>query len=393
MLYLTGISIALFLSLLLVTKKNKTQADKILALWLLILGLHLLFYYLSFSDKIYEYPVFFGLQFPMPLLHGPFLYLYAGALTRRITPGKVINFLHFAPALAFFGLFIQFYSMPVDQKISIVQKGGTGYQPFYSLALASVIISGFVYVLLTIVLLRKHRRTILNQFSYTGKINLQWLQYLTYGIGLVWIVIVFSYDEIIFAAAVLFILFIGYFGIRQVGIFTQSNTLTDNADARLTVSTGLITGSKTISVDNIKTDSAAEEFIRPGISKKKYSKSGLTKEAALKLQKHLNQIMESEKLFKKSELSLSELADTLNTHPNYLSQVINEIEGKNFFDYINSLRAKEFIEIASRSENQKYTLLGLAYDCGFNSKSSFNKYFKKLTGQSPSGYLNQQRKD
>jgi YesN/AraC family two-component response regulator len=106
------------------------------------------------------------------------------------------------------------------------------------------------------------------------------------------------------------------------------------------------------------------------------------------LHSRLTQLMATEKLFTECELSLSDLAKRLNTLPNYLSQVINDKEGKNFYDYINNLRIEEFKILVSRPENRKYTLLSLSYDCGFNSKSSFNKNFKKVTGQSPSEYLN-----
>ena len=222
MIYLAGISISFFLSLLLLGKKNKTPADKILTLWIFFLCLHLLFYYLSFSDIIYRYPFLFGLHFPMPLLHGPFLYLYAGALTKRLPVNKKLNLLHFGPAIFFYFRFIPFYLLPIERKIFVVKSGGAGFQPLYSLSIYAIIISGIVYVILTSVLLRKHRRTILNQFSYTEKINLRWLQYLNYGIGIIWITIIFSHDEIIFGVAALFILFIGYFGIKQVGIFTQN---------------------------------------------------------------------------------------------------------------------------------------------------------------------------
>ena len=76
-------------------------------------------------------------------------------------------------------------------------------------------------------------------------------------------------------------------------------------------------------------------------------------------------------------------------HPNYLSQVINEVEGINFYDYVNRLRVEEFKRLLSLPENQRFTLLALAYDCGFNSKSAFNRCFKKTTGLSPSEYAKQ----
>ena len=107
------------------------------------------------------------------------------------------------------------------------------------------------------------------------------------------------------------------------------------------------------------------------------------------LHSRLKKLMESEKIYTESELSLYELANRLDTLPNYLSQVINDKEGKNFYDYINMLRIDEFKRLVSRPESRKYTLLSLSFDCGFNSKSSFNKNFKKVTGQSPSEYLNQ----
>jgi YesN/AraC family two-component response regulator len=81
------------------------------------------------------------------------------------------------------------------------------------------------------------------------------------------------------------------------------------------------------------------------------------------------------------------LADELQIHPNYLSQSINEQEGKNFYDFINYLRVEEFKRISTLPENKKYTIQTLASDAGFNSKSSFNRYFKKVTGLSPSEFI------
>ncbi len=407
MFYLTGISISLFLCLLLLGKRKKTQADKILTVWLFVLCLHLFLYYCSFSPIIHGYPFLFGLHFPMPLLHGPFLYLYAGALTNNLTTNKKkLYLLHFVPILICYISFFKFYALPFDQKIDIVRRGGDGYQPVYSISIVSSIISGIVYVIITSILLHRHRRRILNQFSYTEKITLRWLQYLTYGIGVIWIFIIFSHDETIFGIAVFFILFVGYFGIKQVGIFTQNSVLADR----------YLVGPSAHS-DNNKTEikkherEAENDYYHKQIAEqqdtafdkdvgiitetsddlntnKKYSKSGLTNESANRLHMKLVGVMNAEKLFKEPDLTLAQLANRLHTNPNYLSQVINEKENKNFYDYINTLRAREFISIVANAGNQKYTLLGLAYDCGFNSKSSFNRNFKKITGQTPTEFLN-----
>nr|WP_246440606.1 helix-turn-helix domain-containing protein [Rhabdobacter roseus] len=72
----------------------------------------------------------------------------------------------------------------------------------------------------------------------------------------------------------------------------------------------------------------------------------------------------------------------------HLSQVINEKEQKNFYDLINGWRIEEFLKEVKSEKNKKYTLLAIAYDCGFNSKASFNRNFKKYTGKTPTEYLN-----
>ncbi|HEX6333356.1 MAG TPA: helix-turn-helix domain-containing protein, partial [Flavisolibacter sp.] len=121
--------------------------------------------------------------------------------------------------------------------------------------------------------------------------------------------------------------------------------------------------------------------------RRKYSKSGLSEDMASRIHRELGILMETEKLYTESELSLADLATKLSVHPNYLSQVINEKEGRNFYDYINTLRIEAFKKLVTKPGSQKYTILSLAYDCGFNSKSSFNRFFKKITGQSPSEYI------
>ena len=78
MFYIAGISISFFLGFLLISKKKKTLSDKILVYWLFVIGLHLAFFYLMITKKMYDIPALLGLNLPMPLLHGPF-------------PSKIVN--------------------------------------------------------------------------------------------------------------------------------------------------------------------------------------------------------------------------------------------------------------------------------------------------------------
>ena len=95
--------------------------------------------------------------------------------------------------------------------------------------------------------------------------------------------------------------------------------------------------------------------------------------------------MATEKPYLEPKLSLSQLADSLGVLPNHLSQIINQYEGKNFYDFVNSYR----VALAKKDTNKNFNLLGLAFEAGFNSKSSFNQVFKKIKGQTPSQFVNE----
>lgn len=376
MFYITGIVLAFFLALLLLSKKNKTLADKILVCWLIVIGIHLLLFQLRYVADNLNYSFLLGIEIPFPLLHGPFLYLYTSAMTNQLPANKKLGLLHFIVPLLSLLMFSSFFLMPAEQKVEIFKQKGAGYEIPIKINLAAIYLSGIFYVCWCSILLKKHKKNIADEFSNTDKINLNWLRYLVYGIGVIWIVVLFGHDDLIFFSVVLFVLLLGFFGIKQVGIFSQINHVNTfqkeivERDARLFIQEEQIDPSD----ENIAT-------------KKKYAKSGLNEEQAIQLQKQLTKLMEKEKIFTDSDLTLSYLASRLDIHPNYLSQVINEKEQSNFYDYINTLRIEEFKKLAVLPENKKYTILTLAFECGFNSKSSFNRYFKKITGTSPSEYM------
>ncbi len=105
-------------------------------------------------------------------------------------------------------------------------------------------------------------------------------------------------------------------------------------------------------------------------------------EYAVKLQR----FMDATKPFKNAELTLPELAASLGISPNHLSQIINDKFGQNFFDFINSYRVKEAERALLAPEHSHLTILAIAYDAGFNSKSAFNAAFKKHAGMTPSQF-------
>jgi len=104
------------------------------------------------------------------------------------------------------------------------------------------------------------------------------------------------------------------------------------------------------------------------------------------LKTNLLAYMEIEKPYLDPDLSLSDLARRMHTNPVVLSQVINTGVGKNFNDFVNEYRVEEFKRQVREPANAHLSFLGLALDCGFNSKATFNRAFKKFTGASPKAF-------
>ena len=309
-----------------------------------------------------------GFKFPIPLLHGVMLYFYVSSVTDRFPVKKYILFLHFIPFLITVAYLIPFFLLPAEQKIDIFKNEGRGYETFQLVLILTVFVSGIAYVALSVVLLQKHKKKIRNQFSDLEEINLQWLQFLTYGFGLVWCLVIFTRnDMLIFSGVSIFVILIGFFGFQQRDIFKSRVNPKISEDL------------EEVTLDIAKPSSEPK--------KEKYGSSGLSSKLADELHERLNAVMQAEKIYKNSDLSLSDLANNLDTHPNYLSQILNEKEELSFYDYVNTYRVNEFKRLIAIPKNQQFTLLAVAYDCGFNSKSSFNRYFKKCTNQTPSQYV------
>ena len=128
--------------------------------------------------------------------------------------------------------------------------------------------------------------------------------------------------------------------------------------------------------------SAPDDITIPETSVK-YAKSALTEAMADRIAAKLRRAMTEDQLHLDPNLSLWALSKHVGVSDNYVSQVLNEEIGQNFFDFVNSYRVKE---AQARLANSDATILSIAYDIGFNSRSSFYTAFKKSTGQTPTAF-------
>ena len=225
-----------------------------------------------------------------------------------------------------------------------------------------------VYLALSLRQLSKHQDYILTKFSYTEDIDLSWLNRMLWGAAIVWFSMVmffivpkrlFGFDrsailEVPIFVALFFKFYIGIYGVRQ------TNVLLGGTNNKL---------SRVGATNTAKTYQAL-------------SKARLESIAA-----NIRKTVDEQQLYLDPEFNLKKLAEISNVPQVYISQVLNQHLGKNFYDFINEYRVEKFKTLIANSSHEKYSLLSLAYDAGFKSKSSFNNAFKKSTGSTPSQYV------
>jgi len=176
-LFTIGIFLAFFLSLLLATKKGKSLTDILLSGWMFIIGIQLTSYFIYALGYWEKYPHLVGVTVPVPLLHGPMLFLYTLYSLRNKKVLRKIDYLHFVPALLFYLYMIPFYFFYSPEQKMLVDQGLVGdFDIFTIVALVSYIVSGLSYPVLAYLQLGKYRKLLDDNFSFDGQISLDWLK-------------------------------------------------------------------------------------------------------------------------------------------------------------------------------------------------------------------------
>jgi len=355
--------------------QKRTISDVLLALILIITCYHRTTYTIGFMDwydtyrntKINYYLI------NLEMVLAPLIYFYVKSITTSDFIFKKRDFLHFVPWVAFFciKLFILFYdaSQPGfddTQNGYMVMK----YEWKYINPIVTIFSLGqmLLYLAFTFQLFYQYRNKIQHYFSNTYKLELNWIRNFLYIYSFIFLygIVQLFINEFItelnwmqkwwlqFCSALAVI----YIGIK--GYFTNTVMLTSlnfESDEKLHIHTEIIT-----------IDTKVSDDIR-------------------KKEEQLKVYFEQEKPFLNPDLNLIELAKRVNMSRAELSEVINTGFGSNFNDFINHFRVEAFKEKLHEGKHEQLSLLGIAYDCGFNSKATFNRVFKKLTNTSPTEFL------
>jgi AraC-like DNA-binding protein len=226
------------------------------------------------------------------------------------------------------------------------------------------LIQVILYTILSFLEIRKHQKKILDFASDTEGIDLRWLEYIVYYVLLLSIVVTLynvffnprSLNIFINILLLVIIFVIAYYALKQKEIFPLS--------------------------ENQLKEIIAIEAVQTSESKRKI----ISDSDLLKFKARLNELMDNQKPYLDSELNLTKLAELVNMTPHQLSYIVNTGFNANFFGYINTYRVEKAKQLLVKEEMNKLSILGIAFESGFNSKTSFNTTFKKITGQTPSEF-------
>lgn len=289
---------------------------------------------------------------PIILLYGPILYFYCRSL---ISGDFQFEWKHAGHLLPFVGLCIfrlLFYpnSFEPEHYVSgTLEKNGIGIIVIITVSLTS-------YWIGTLVLLAKHRQNLKNHFSHQSqKLVLNWI----------WMI--------------MFLFIINHL----LGFFAPllKNLFRDPIDAGFWFfQFNLALFSYLLTIFGLLQPIIFE------VESTKYSRSGLSAAHLQTLAKRISSYLAEKKPFLNPEYNLQQMSQDLDVPRQGLSQTINEVFGKNFYQLINSYRVEEVKHLLRSPASKSLTLEGLAYEAGFSSKASFYRIFKEFTGQTPAAF-------
>jgi AraC-like DNA-binding protein len=379
----------LFLTLLLFERKSNRPANRILALLILVYSSYIAESALEEMGIFSRIPHLVGLFEGLPFLFGPLHYLYARFLISPKLKFTKLEWLHFIP----FGInrvyYLPYFFKSKHEILGFLQSIESNGPPLIAIMFTcAIIVQGLTYMALTLRLLKHYSQRIKDRFSSVNKINLNWLRNITMLTMCVWILVVIQYmfpvlglvpfsDRVhpIQIATSIIIYVMGYLGLRQPENFSPGVV----AKSRDELHPSQLSAMAKDKITSDDSSSDGQEIV-------KYEKSGLSPEQAKMHLQDLLDLMNDAKPFVNSNLTLQELAEKLSITSHHLSQVINTLLKQSFFDFVNHYRVEAVKKALTDPEKKHYTLLAIAFDVGFNSKSSFNSIFKKHTNMTPSQY-------
>jgi AraC-like DNA-binding protein len=307
-----------------------------------------------------EYPHFcvhtVFLSVPVSFLWGPLMYLYICSQIRKKFVLQLIHSIHLLPCLiALIYYAFTYYKFGYDQKVNLLQSGVMNIRNDYCSMFGNIQVC--CYNVLSLFILIRYQRELKNYSSSIEKQNLIWLKTVLFGYIMACIV--------------------------TESLFFFGNEINISNDLKGVV----IFGAFLIFFNVLFYKAMIHPHVFIGLEQKPKKQSPTLYDAdTMKNIQILEDYISYHKPFLNPSLTLKELSDATHIAEKIISHIINQHYNKNFFNYINSFRIEEAKKLMTSTKIQNTTMLGIAFDAGFNSKTVFYDTFKKIVGMTPSEF-------
>ena len=341
-------AIGLFIGVFLLFGKSRFSAgEKWLSVVMFAFSIILTSYVLIWTKYTTKFPYLLGVWQFLTFLVGPSLYFYLKATFKEDISQKEIALHYAVPALSLL------LTLPYILSNFGIQTGLSS--DFFTIGASSTLLTG--HLLFYAVLVHGMTR---NEWQVDANIKL-WTKIVSWGMT--------TYT----------IAFLSYFVLMKCTFF--------NPEWDYAICTVMALGILAIAyMGLVQKRVFSSEPISHFLPVKKYQTSSLTDSASLSIKKGMERLLKEEQVFKENELRLADLAAYLDVSYHQLSQVINEHYGVNFFELINRYRVAHVKKLLADPNYSHHTIIQIAYEAGFNNKASFNRYFKKEIGMTPSAF-------
>jgi AraC-like DNA-binding protein len=351
----TIIQLLLFSVFLVTLKKGRKLSSVILAVFFAskVVGLT---NHLILRLNLASFLLYFAFV-PFAFLYGPSLYYFVLSVLDKNFSLKKKDAVHLLPFIICFSYLAMIYHFRSAASKAQIWNAYLDQFPVPAIVIIAVLNLLIVgYITASFLALRSHRRELENMCSTIDRARLRWIRFILSGFSFIW-----ALDMVQFA-------------LRTVA----SSPLVLNSAAVVLLfifaNVAVFKGLREPEVFN-----GAEEM-------PKYHRSRLTRLEGEGYLRRLLLAMRSEKPYLDAGLTIVKLGRRLSIPPRYLSQVINEHLKVNFYDFVNGYRVEEAKRLLDDGSHGQKNLLEILYEAGFNTKSAFNRAFKKHTGMTPSRY-------
>lgn len=382
-----GVVHAAFIILFLAAKPGSTVSDRIIICWMTFLGLPMISTLVSPDMLDIPIPLLKN-ELPFALTFGPLLLLYTHTVTghtRWSTPTCMLHACPFVLGCTFKLLYVPEVNFNPNLDLHNTAQG--------NVLSVTILASTLGYSGTVLWYLKRHQSELLDHFSAISReLTLRWLKWLTIGLAssslLPFIAIALQLPELLHSrvfALIALMLLLSFFGLKQTEIFL-AGTLGKTLITRGKPDDKAVAFTKQITQARTTEKTSANEKPVSTQKKDKYQRSGITEPKAKSILPSLLCHMENDKPYLDANFTVERLARNMNLPRHHLTLILSELLDKNFYVFVNEYRVREVITLMNEESDSTTTLLEMAFQSGFNSKSTFNKAFKTVTGKTPSQY-------